>query len=125
MACCSVGGLLAAVGVALPMVELTIVTSVLVGGVLLARGQAVSLLAMVVLSLFGVAHGYAHIHELANLSAVASYSCGIMLATVLLMGATIAIAKLAQRYESAEIRTSASRVIGSGMAIAALLMLVM
>ncbi len=123
MACCAVGGLLAAAGIALPMVELTIAASVLVGGVLLARGQAVPTLAMAVLPLFGVAHGYAHIHELANMSAVASYSSGIVLASALLMGVTIGIAKLAQRQESAQVWTSVSRVIGSGMAVAALLML--
>lgn len=124
MACCVVGGLVAAAGVALPMVELTIAASVLVGGVLLARGQAVPVLAMVMLPLFGVAHGYAHIHELANMSAVASYSCGIVMASVALMGVTIAIAKLAQRQEATHIWTSTSRLIGSGMAVAALVMLV-
>lgn len=123
IACCMAGGALAASGFVVPMIELTIVASVLVGGVLLARRQSVPVLAMVLMPLFGVAHGYAHIHELSNMAAAGSYSLGIVLASMALIGVTIGAAKAVERARSAQALSGACRLVGTAMAAAGLLML--
>lgn len=80
----ALGGLLGALHVALPGVELSIALSVLLFGVLLAFATRVSpwVLAGIVL-VAGIPHGYAHLVE-AGAGSVFGYGIGMVLGSVLL-----------------------------------------
>ena len=87
-----VGALMGLAGVQLPAVEPMIAASLLVLGLLVAtRVHLPAGVAMAVVGAFAVFHGVAHGHELAGATGAAAAIAGMVLATVLLHGAGIAI----------------------------------
>jgi urease accessory protein len=96
-----VGGLVAEAGLALPGVELGILASVLVLGLLVASAWVVDLrAALVVVSAFAVLHGYAHATEMAAGGSLSGYAAGFLLATALLHATGIAGGTLLSRFVS-------------------------
>ncbi len=104
---------------AMPAVELMIVASVLVCGVMLVRCESASATAIALIPLFGLFHGYAHIHELGAASQVGSYSLGIMAATAGLMVLTIGSGMLVQSLRSKDSFVALTRVAGGSLVVAA------
>ncbi len=88
----ALGGLLGVSGVALPYVEVGIALSVIVLGALVAlRLQFPVALAMTIVGVFAVFHGYAHGAELPEAASGLAYGIGFMIATALLHLAGIAV----------------------------------
>jgi urease accessory protein len=86
------GAVLGMFGVPLPSVEFGIALSVLVlGGCILASFRAPVWLAVVIVALFAIFHGYAHGRELPSASDPIGYSCGFVFATGLLHVAGICL----------------------------------
>ena len=87
-----VGGVLGIAGVPVPYVEPGIAASVVMLGLaILAAWRAPIILALVVVGLFGVLHGYAHGTELPTAAAPEAYTAGFVLCTGLLHLAGIAL----------------------------------
>jgi len=115
-----VGGLLGVVGTPLPFVELGIVGSVIVLGIVIALGRSLPLIpAMGLVGLMAIFHGHAHGTEMPMDASALTYGLGFALATALLHGAgilgTLGLSRLAER-----IAPSAIRVGGAGIALAGL-----
>ena len=92
----SLGGLTGMSGVSVPGVELIILLSVIVFGVLVVRRirfQATASVSIVVF--FAFFHGYAHGQEMPASASLLSFALGFMVATLLLHGAGILAARLA------------------------------
>lgn len=88
----ALGGLLGVSGAALPYVELGIALSVVVLGLLVAlRWNFPVAVAMAIVGIFAVFHGYAHGTELPENTSGLAYGIGFMIATALLHLAGIAI----------------------------------
>lgn len=88
----ALGGLLGVSGVALPYVEVGIALSVIVLGALVAlRLQFPVVLAMTIVGVFAIFHGYAHGAELPEAASGLAYGIGFMIATALLHLAGIAV----------------------------------
>jgi urease accessory protein len=92
------GAIAGMVGLPLPPVELGIACSVLVLGGCIAGGvKAPAWLALLLVAVFALFHGYAHGRELPSAADPAGYSAGFVLATGLLHLAGIAIGHLNSR----------------------------
>lgn len=90
-----VGGVLGIAKVPLPYVEIGIAVSVVVLGVSIAAAwRAPLVLAVGIVAVFGVFHGYAHGTELPETAAPAAYAAGFVISTGLLHLAGIAIGLL-------------------------------
>ncbi|WP_225616361.1 HupE/UreJ family protein [Methylomonas albis] len=91
----SLGGLAGAAGIALPSVEGIILLSCAVFSVLITRKVRFSAkVNVLIVSFFAFFHGYAHGQEISTSASLISYILGFMLATLLLHGAGILVAKL-------------------------------
>jgi urease accessory protein len=114
------GGALGIAGVAVPMVEPGILASGIVLGLLvLAAVQLPVALGAGLVALFAVLHGHAHGAELPGGAAVAAYTAGFALATVLLHGIGLAVARLC-RGDSGKliVRGAGAAVALAGVALA-------
>lgn len=92
------GGVIAAVGIAVPGVEYGILASVLVLGLLVAVARVLPWAAAgLLVAVFAMFHGHAHAEEMLNGSSFALYAVGFLLATALLhlsgIGAGLAITR--------------------------------
>jgi len=82
MSLMALGGILGMTGVPLPFVEFAIALSVLVlGAVVVIGGRWPVTMAMMLVGLFAVFHGYAHGAEMPETISAAEYGLGFMLAT--------------------------------------------
>lgn len=118
----AVGGALGVAGFALPAVEIGIALSVVVLGAAVAfRLRAPIALAMALVSVFAVFHGYAHGAEMPAGVAGLVYGMGFMTATALLHGAGIGLGALAARVATARkgllIRTAGGAISLAGLVI--------
>lgn len=88
----AIGGVIAMAGIAFPPVEIGIAISVVaLGAAILAAYRAPVWLAMIVVGLFGLFHGYAHGLELPSMADPIGFSLGFVIATGLLHVAGIVI----------------------------------
>jgi urease accessory protein len=116
-----VGGVAATTGFNLPGVEIAIMTSVLVLGVLLAAARVVPLwLGVGLVALFAFFHGHAHATEMVANGSLAPVAGGFLLATAVLHASGI----LAGMALAAWHRTEAVRFVGGAIAAAGAMMLV-
>lgn len=91
----ALGGIIGMTGLPFPPVELGIAVSVIVLGLaILARWAAPVWLAVPVVALFGLFHGYAHGLELPSMADPVAFSLGFVLATGLLHVCGIALGEL-------------------------------
>ncbi|WP_408953917.1 HupE/UreJ family protein [Methylomonas sp. DH-1] len=91
----SLGGLAGATGLAIPSVEGIILLSCAVFGVLITRKIRFSAkINVMIVAFFAFFHGFAHGQEISTSASLISYTLGFMLATLLLHGAGILVAKL-------------------------------
>lgn len=91
----SLGGIAGAAGLDIPVVEGIILLSCAVFSVLITRRIRFSAKVNVLLvAFFAFFHGYAHGQEISTSASLLSYTAGFMLATLLLHGAGILVAKL-------------------------------
>lgn len=91
----SVGGLVGAAGIVVPSVEGIILLSCAVFSVLITRNiRFNSKVNVMIVAFFAFFHGYAHGQEISTSASLISYTLGFMLATLLLHGAGILVAKL-------------------------------
>jgi urease accessory protein len=94
------GGALAATGMHLPIADQGILTSVLVLGILIATTARLPLaLALTIVALFAVCHGFAHIAEMKPGASRFAYGSGFLLATASLHIAGLFIGSLLQKYK--------------------------
>lgn len=124
VACGLVGGALAwsstlSAGLAMPWVELMIVASVMVCGILLVRRESTSTIALSMVPLFGLFHGYAHVQELGASMAMGSYSLGLLFATATLLGSAIGVGLLVQSCRSQSALVGFTRTVGASLIVAA------
>jgi urease accessory protein len=95
------GGALGMAGIKLPWVEIVIALSVIVLGAAVAlRVNAPVIVAMALVGLFAVFHGYAHGAEMPAAISGLAYGTGFMLATALLHAAGIAVGLLIGRPDA-------------------------
>jgi len=112
-----VGAVLGMHAVPLPPVELGIACSVLVLGACIACAwRAPAWLALTIVAVFAVFHGYAHGRELPSAADPVGYSAGFVLATGLLHVSGIAFAVVADRVR----RVPLTRISGAAIAVAGL-----
>lgn len=91
----ALGGVLGVLGIPLPAVEIGIAVSVLVLGVLVALTVRPPLwVALVIVAVFAIFHGYAHGRELPTAADPFAYGIGFVVATGLLHACGIAIGLL-------------------------------
>lgn len=91
----SLGGLAGAAGIDVPSVEGIILLSCAVFSVLITRKVRFSAkVNVIIVAFFGFFHGFAHGQEISTSASLISYTMGFMLATLLLHGAGILVAKL-------------------------------
>lgn len=91
----SLGGLAGAAGLAIPSVEGIILLSCAVFSVLITRKVRFSAqVNVLIVAFFAFFHGFAHGQEISTSASLISYTLGFMLATLLLHGAGILVAKL-------------------------------
>ena len=87
-----VGGVLGIAGVDLPYVQAGIAISVIVLGIAIAAAwRAPIALAVAIVAMFGIFHGFSHGQELAKVAAPAAYATGFVISTGLLHLAGIGI----------------------------------
>lgn len=112
-----VGGALGMTGVALPAMELGILGSVLVLGVVIALGRQISLRAAAPLvGFFAVFHGFAHGAEMPMAMSGLEYALGFAAATAVLHGAGVLMA-LGSKKVAAEMAPMVLRLIGAATAV--------
>jgi hydrogenase/urease accessory protein HupE len=91
----SLGGLAGLTGFHVPGVEIMILLSVLVFGVLIVRKiRFRATISLLIVGFFAFFHGYAHGQEMPASASLVSFALGFMLATLLLHGAGIMTARL-------------------------------
>ena len=96
----AVGGLIGAMGIAVPFTEACIVLSVLVLGLLVAGAARLSPAASAaIVGLLAVFHGLAHGSEIPADASGWAYGAGFLVATASLLGLGIAVALLMRRIE--------------------------
>jgi urease accessory protein len=108
----------------LPGIEMAIAATVLLMGLLLARGKPVSLaLAMPLVAVFACVHGQAHGAEIPANAAGIAYGAGFLVATAVLHAAGalggLALARIGQSRSLAF-----TRLVGAGMSAAGVVLLV-
>ncbi|MEN3163663.1 HupE/UreJ family protein [Tistrella mobilis] len=121
MALMIAGGALGMAGIGLPGVELGIVASIVVFGLMIAfafRPNPVA--AAAIAGVFALFHGHAHGTEMAGDGSAALYALGFLAATGLLHLAGIGIAMGLQKLQVARVE----RLIGAGIAAAGLVLMV-
>lgn len=92
----SLGGLAGAAGITIPSVEGIILLSCAVFALLITRKiRFSSKINVLIVAFFAFFHGFAHGQEISTSASLISYTLGFMLATLLLHGAGILVAKLA------------------------------
>lgn len=92
----SLGSLAGAAGLAIPSVEGLILLSCAVFSILIVRRARFSTqVNVMIVAFFAFFHGFAHGQEISTSASLISYTLGFMLATLLLHGAGIIVAKLA------------------------------
>ena len=102
-------------GVALPMVESGIATSVLLLGLLIAFSVKMKpVLGAGLIGLFAVFHGYAHGVEMPGLSTPWQYGIGFMLATAMLHGIGLLLGSGMHHQRALWFRAIGALLIGSG-----------
>lgn len=116
------GGIIGMGGLAVPYVELGIVGSVVIFGLVIAVGRRLPVAAaMALVAVFAVFHGHAHGTEMPVDASGAAYGAGFALATALLhaagIGLGVAIAKIAHDAAPWVVRSS-----GGAIAVAGLLL---
>jgi urease accessory protein len=98
LACMVAGGVVAIGGPQVPMVEQGIAASVLLLGLLVARGAGIGMPALAsLIGLFAVFHGYAHGAEMQPGTAPAPYAAGFLTATAALIAAGLGVGLVAKR----------------------------
>ncbi len=103
----AIGGILGIAGVSLPPVEIGIAVSVLVLGAMIAGAvRAPVWLAVTIVAIFAIFHGYAHGKELPSAADPVGYSAGFVLATGLLHVVGIGIGLINERPGGAVITRS-------------------
>ncbi len=91
----SLGGLAGAAGLTIPSVEGLILLSCAVFSILIIRKARFSTqVNVMIVAFFAFFHGFAHGQEISTSASLISYTLGFMLATLLLHGAGIIVAKL-------------------------------
>lgn len=91
----SLGGLAGSAGISLPSVEGIILLSCAVFSILITRKVRFNnKINVLIVAFFGFFHGFAHGSEISASASLVSYTLGFMLATLLLHGAGILVAKL-------------------------------
>ncbi len=91
----SLGGLAGASGLAIPSIEGIILLSCAVFSILITRKVRFSThVNVMIVAFFAFFHGFAHGQEISTSASLISYTLGFMLATLLLHGAGILVAKL-------------------------------
>lgn len=91
----SLGGLAGAAGLTIPSVEGLILLSCAVFSILIIRRARFSTqVNVMIVAFFAFFHGFAHGQEISTSASLISYTLGFMLATLLLHGAGIIVAKL-------------------------------
>jgi urease accessory protein len=114
------GALAGASGVAVPVVEPGIASSVLCVGLLLAFDARLPLgVGAALVAVFAIFHGFAHGAEMAPGASLAHYGAGFLAATVLLHAAGVA----AGRFRGRRLGTKAWRFVGTFIAGAGVFML--
>jgi urease accessory protein len=116
----SAAATLGSFGITLPMVEPAIACSVLVLGLLIAGSVRLPAIASVgIVGLFAVFHGYAHGLELPQAASPILYGIGFVLATSLLHGFGIGIARSSRQYKMIHRLAGCSLIVASGLLLAA------
>jgi urease accessory protein len=118
----AVGGLLGVLGVPVPFVEVGIGLSIVVLGTAVALGvRAPIAIAMSVVGLFAIFHGYAHGTEMPEDAGGLAYGAGFVLATTLLHAAGIGLGfvagRLAQSHGRVAFQVGGGLVAVAGLAI--------
>lgn len=91
----SLGGIAGASGISIPSSEGIILLSAAVFSVLISRKMRFSAkINVLIVAFFAFFHGFAHGHEISTSASLLSYTLGFMLATLLLHGTGILVAKL-------------------------------
>ncbi len=91
----SLGGIAGASGISIPSSEGIILLSAAVFSVLISRKMRFSAkINVLIVAFFAFFHGFAHGNEISTSASLLSYTLGFMLATLLLHGAGILVAKL-------------------------------
>jgi urease accessory protein len=115
------GGLAAAAGLALPGVEVGIVASVVVLGVLIVMRRPANLAwCMAIVALFAFFHGHAHATEMAASGSLVPFAAGFLLSTAVLNSAGVLGAIALQKAW----RVEAVRFIGVAIAACGVLIIV-
>ena len=118
----SLGGLLGISGLHLPAVEPAIACSVIALGALIASGSALPPgLAMALVGLFAIFHGYAHGSEMPPTSAPIGYGLSFLAATALLHVAGIALYAAAAHFAAGRAKPI-TRALGTAIALAGVTM---
>lgn len=122
IACGIAGGVAAGIATssaAMPWVEMMIFASVLVCGGLLIRRQSTSTIALCFVPMFGLFHGYAHIHEMSGTAGLGTYTAGLIVTTTALLALTIGVSLAVESLRSKESLVSISRTVGGTLVVAA------
>lgn len=118
----AVGGGLGIAGIDVPFVELGIALSVVVLGAAVAFGvKAPVALAMALVGLFAIFHGYAHGAEMPESAGGIAYAVGFMIATAVLhlagIGVGFLIGKFGERYGDVVVRSAGALAAVAGLGI--------
>jgi len=113
----AIGGVLGMAGIAFPPVEIGIALSVLVlGGAVLAAWRAPKWIAIVIVAIFGLFHGYAHGLELPSMADPLGFSLGFVVATGMLHLAGIALGTIRSRaHGTTALRVAGGLIAGAGI----------
>jgi urease accessory protein len=115
----------AAAGIAVPLVEPAIVSSIVVLGLLVAFAAAAPLwLGAAIIGLFALFHGHAHGTEAVSASAIA-YAAGLMLATGALHAAGIGLCRVASGSMPRVALRAAGVVVAFGGTVAMMVLVVL
>lgn len=115
-----VGGILGAASVALPLVELGIVSSVIVLGAVIALGKHLPTgAAMALVGLFAVFHGHAHGTEMPTTASGVEYGVGFAIATAALhavgLGLGLTVKQIAQKTATVALRAGGGAIAAAGV----------
>jgi urease accessory protein len=111
----ALGGLVAVAGIGVPMVELGIVGSVLVLGLLVAAAPQLPLWApAAIVGLFALFHGHAHGTEMPETVSGLAYGMGFILVTALLHAVGIAVGLLVANRSQIALRAAGGAIAACG-----------
>ena len=113
------GGTLSLIGFPLPLVEPTLLASVLVLGICVAIAGSETGKAMLALPVvFGLFHGYAHVAETPDGSSLTTYAIGFLLASMAIVFAGVGLGLMARRSSA----PTAGRFAGAAIAVCGVLL---